>query len=117
VFVSTVGNTSGAGLLDLEMLVADTNTGTVCRIGRHRSWGKSNTQLDEPYWAEAHMVPSPSGTRAVFASDWGNGTTVDTYVVELPTYGSASTLSIGNVTVTEGSGGTRQATFTVTLVN
>ena len=117
VFVSTLGNTSGAGLLDLEMLVADTNTGTVCRIGRHRSWGKSNTHLDEPYWAEAHMVPSPSGTRAVFASDWGNGTTVDTYVVELPTYGSASTLSIGDVTVTEGSGGTRQTTFTVTLVD
>ena len=77
VFVSTFGNTSGAGLLDMEMLVADTNTGKVCRIGRHRSWGKANTNLAEPYWAEAHMVPSPSGTRAVFASDWGNGATVD----------------------------------------
>jgi hypothetical protein len=31
-------------------------------------------------------VPSPSGTRAVFASDWGNGGTVDTYVAELPSY-------------------------------
>jgi hypothetical protein len=36
---------------------------------------------------------------------------------ELPTYGSASMLSIGNVTVTEGSGGTGLATFTVTLLN
>jgi hypothetical protein len=86
VFVSTYGNTNGQGLLDLENLVADTNTGRVCRIGRHRSWGKDNTHLGESYWAEAHTVPSPSGTRAVFASDWGNGTTVDTYVVELPSY-------------------------------
>jgi hypothetical protein len=86
-FVSTFGKTSGAGLLDLEMLVANTVDGTVCRIGRHRSWGKSNTRLGEPYWAEVHAVPSPSGTRAVFASDWGNGATVDTYVVELPSDG------------------------------
>jgi hypothetical protein len=38
------------------------------------------------YGAETHTVPSPSGTRAVFASDWGNGTTVDTYVLELRSY-------------------------------
>jgi hypothetical protein len=38
------------------------------------------------YWAEAHTVPSPSGTRAVFASDWGGGSSVDSYVLELPSY-------------------------------
>lgn len=86
VFVSSFGDTSGAGLLDLEMLVANTVDGTVCRVGRHRSWGKANTMLAEPYWSEPHTVPSPSGTRAVFASDWGNGSTVDTYVLELPSY-------------------------------
>jgi len=86
VFVSTYGNTTGQGLLDLENLIANTNTGAVCRVGRHRSWGKGNTHLSEPYWAEAHTVPSPSGTRAAFASDWGNGTTVDTYILELPSY-------------------------------
>jgi hypothetical protein len=85
-FVSTYGATTGQGLLDLEMLIADTSTGAVCRVGRHRSWGKANTRLTEPYWAEAHTVPSPSGTRAAFASDWGNGATVDTYVLELPSY-------------------------------
>jgi len=85
-FVSTIGDTSGAGLLDLENVIADTNTGAFCRVGRHRSFGKENTHLGEPYWAEPHTVPSPSGTRAVFASDWGNGPTVDTYVVELPSY-------------------------------
>jgi hypothetical protein len=33
-------------------------------------------------------VISPSGTRLLFGSDWGNGPTVDTYVVELPSYKS-----------------------------
>jgi hypothetical protein len=86
VFVSTIGDHAGARALDDENLIADTNSGTVCRIGRHRSYGKDNTHLAEPYWAEPHTVPSPSGTRAVFASDWGNGATVDSYVVELPSY-------------------------------
>jgi hypothetical protein len=84
IFVSTVGDSSGKGLLDLENLVVDTNTRKVCRVGRHRSWSKANQVLG--YWAEAHTVPSPSGTRAVFASDWGGGTSVDSYVLELPAY-------------------------------
>jgi hypothetical protein len=92
IFVSTyfVGGFDGTGtaptpgLLDLENLIADTNTGKVCRVGRHRSWGKANAVLG--YWAEAHTVPSPTGTRAVFASDWGGGTSVDSYVLELPAY-------------------------------
>jgi hypothetical protein len=88
VFVSSYGDVTGKGLLDGEMVVANTNPGegVVCRVGRHRSWGKANTRLTVPYWAEAHTVPSPSGTRAAFASDWGNGSTVDTYVLELPSY-------------------------------
>ncbi|MBN2575659.1 MAG: hypothetical protein JXP73_13925 [Deltaproteobacteria bacterium] len=86
VVVSTFGDTSGKGLLDLEITIANTVTGAVCRAGRHRSWGKSNTKLAESYWAEAHAVPSPSGTRVLFASDWGNGATVDAYVLELPSY-------------------------------
>jgi hypothetical protein len=84
--VSTRGDVTGKGLLDLEITVANTVDGRVCRAGRHRSWGKANTHLAQPYWAESHTVPSPSGTRLLFASDWGNGATVDTYVVELPTY-------------------------------
>jgi len=86
VVVSTFGDTTGKGLLDLEITIANTVTGTVCRGGRHRSWGKSNTRLADSYWAEAHAVPSPSGTRILFASDWGNGATVDAYVLELPSY-------------------------------
>lgn len=77
---------TGQDLLDLELVYADTNTGRVCRLAHHRAWGKENTKLSEPYFAEAHAVPSPSGTRIAFASDWNNGDRVDTYVVELPTY-------------------------------
>lgn len=39
------------------------------------------------YWAEPHVNISPSGTRLIFGSDWGgNGSQVDTYIVELPSY-------------------------------
>lgn len=33
-----------------------------------------------------HVNMSPRGTRIIFTSDWNNGSTVDTYVVELPSY-------------------------------
>jgi hypothetical protein len=84
VFLSIVGNPSGAGVLDNEIVVADTNTGRVCRAAHHRSFGNNNTHLGNNYWAEPHVVTSPSGTRAIFGSDWGNGFSVDTYVLELP---------------------------------
>jgi hypothetical protein len=84
--VSTYGSTNGAGVLDREVLVADTVSGKVCRVGRHRSFAKNNTKLGQNYWAEAHAVPSPTGTRIAFGSDWGNGASVDTYVIELPSY-------------------------------
>jgi hypothetical protein len=82
--VSIVGNDfDGQALLDNELLLADTNTGEVCRIAHHRSHGNDGPQ---GYWAEPHVSISPLGTRVVFGSDWGGGETVDTYVVELPSY-------------------------------
>ena len=86
VFLSIVGDPTGQRVLDSELVLADTNGGTVCRIGHHRSYGGNNTRLADNYWAEPHVMASPSGTRALFASDWGNGSTVDTYVAELPGY-------------------------------
>lgn len=83
-YLSIVGNPAGKGVLDNEIVVANTGTGRVCRVAHDRTFGDGNTRLQHPYWAEPHAVPSPSGTRIVFASDWGNGPTVDTYVVELP---------------------------------
>ena len=69
-------------MLDQELVLADTNEGgTVCRIAHHRS------QEAQDYWGEPHVTGSPSGTRAVFGSDWGGGESVDTYVVELPLFG------------------------------
>ena len=82
VFLSIVGELDGAGVLDQELVLADTNEGgTVCRIAHHRS------QEAQDYWGEPHVTGSPSGTRAVFGSDWGGGESVDTYVVELPLFG------------------------------
>jgi hypothetical protein len=81
--VSVVGNPFETCLLCQELLLANADTGTVCRVAHHRSfagegrWG---------YFSEPHVVLSPNGTRLLFASDWGNGTSVDTYVVELPAY-------------------------------
>jgi hypothetical protein len=87
VFLSVQGGgNTGRELMDMELIIANSVTGAVCRAGRHRSFGKDNTQLGQSYWAEAHNTPSPSGTRILFASDWMGGSTVDSYVVELPTY-------------------------------
>ncbi len=86
VFVSIIGNPAGQKLLDNEVLLANVDTLEVCRLGHHRSFGKNNTRLATPYWAEPHVTGSPTGTRALFASDWGNGSSVDAYVFELPSY-------------------------------
>lgn len=81
VFVSIIGEGHGNSLLDQELLLANTNPGgAVCRIAHHRS------QEAQDYWGEPHVSGSPSGTRALFGSDWGGGSSVDTYVVELPSY-------------------------------
>jgi hypothetical protein len=88
--LSIVGNPSGGGVLDNEIVIADTNSGRVCRAAHHRSFGRNNTRLLDSYWAEPHALPSPSGTRVLFASDWGNQATVDTYVLELPVHSQLS---------------------------
>ena len=87
--VSVKGNLNGSGLLDSELLLVDTDpatnpSGEVCRIGHHRT-------ASDDYWAEPHPVLSPSGTRLLFGSSWGNtGVIVDSYVVELPSYTGGS---------------------------
>jgi hypothetical protein len=83
VAVSVVGDPRAPAVLHNELLLANVDTGAVCRVAHHRShagegrWG---------YWAEPHVVISPTGTRLLFGSDWGNGPAVDTYVAELPAY-------------------------------
>jgi len=86
VAISSVGKRRGIKPLDMELYLANTNPGQwqVCRVAHHRSWGKAGKK---GYWAEPHVVISPSGTRLLFGSDWENSGSVDTYVVELPAYG------------------------------
>jgi hypothetical protein len=84
VAASMVGNVSGQDVLDQEIVLANTDTGEVCRVAHHRSWAGEGGHFG--YWAEPHVVISPTATRILFGSDWGNGPTVDTYVVELPRY-------------------------------
>ncbi len=83
VAMSATGDQRGQDVLESEIVLANLNDGTVCRVGHHRS-----TSSDGPngYWAEPHVNISPSGTRMIFGSDWGTGNTVDTYVLELPSY-------------------------------
>ena len=79
-----MGDVAGQGVLDQELVLADTAPGgKVCRVAHHRSHGKDGPK---GYWAEPHAVPSPSGPRILFGSDWGGGASVDAYVVELPAY-------------------------------
>jgi hypothetical protein len=75
----------GQRVLENEVLLANTNAGgSVCRVAHTHTSGKSYSTLG--YWAEAHASISPSGTRIVFGSDWENSGSVDTYIVELPSY-------------------------------
>jgi hypothetical protein len=85
VAVSVVGAPAGQKLLDGELLLANIDTGAVCRVAHHRSYAGEGRW---GYFGEPHVVVSPTATRLLFGSDWGNGDTVDTYVVELPSYGA-----------------------------
>lgn len=76
----------GQSLLDQELVIARADQGNVevCRIGHHRS---DEDEFD--YWGEPHATISPTGTRVLFGSDWSgveDGQSVDSYVVELPSY-------------------------------
>lgn len=87
--VANWGQTEQAGqeVLDNELLLVDSSpNGQACRVAHHRSYGDGG---QFGYWSEPHVVISPSGTRLLFGSDWQGGSSVDTYVVELPSYTGA----------------------------
>ncbi|MGB0384773.1 MAG: hypothetical protein ACPGWR_08130 [Ardenticatenaceae bacterium] len=87
--VANGGQTAQAGqeVLDNELILADSSPGgEVCRVAHHRSFGDGG---QFGYWSEPHVVISPSGTRLLFGSDWQGGASVDSYVVELPSYTGA----------------------------
>jgi hypothetical protein len=91
VWTSIAGNDrNGLSLLDNEVLLTSLLDARVGRLAHHRSAVGINPQIPNDYWQEPHITASPSGTRAVFGSDWSVGLapaemhdTVETYVVEL----------------------------------
>ena len=72
--------------LQQEIILANVDTGNFCRLAHHRSFGYDADSSNQNYWAQPNVVISPSGTRILFPSDWYDGATVDTYVIELPAY-------------------------------
>jgi hypothetical protein len=72
--------------LEQEILLANVDTNQVCRVAHHRSFGYDANSSNQNYWAQPNVVISPSGTRILFPSDWYGGATIDTYVIELPSY-------------------------------
>jgi len=87
----------GQSLLDQELVIAKADEGNVkvCRIAHHRS---DENEFD--YWGEPHAVISPTGTRVLFASDWSgieDGQSIDSYVVELPSFQNITSTEPKNI--------------------
>jgi hypothetical protein len=59
VAVSAVGDPAGRRVLEQELLLANVDSGKVCRVGHHHSFAREGAW---DYWAEPHVVISPSGT-------------------------------------------------------
>ncbi len=82
-------NDRKAPALFSEIYLANTDpeNEVVCRLAQHRSFGKHAKQGGyPPYFGEPHATMSPSGTRIIFGSDWYDSGSVDSYVIELPSF-------------------------------
>lgn len=81
VVASVVGDVNVSAPLDQELVVANADTGEVCRVGRHRSAGGDGPN---GYQAEPHPVwhfRANGDVEVLFGSDWGGGSSVDSYVL------------------------------------
>lgn len=66
------------------MTPARSARGTLAPAARALRWLLPGNLLSlAAAFAEPHVVPSPTGTRAFFGSDWG-GASTDAFVLELP---------------------------------
>jgi len=83
VALGMVGFHTGQTLLDNEIVLANVDTGQVCRVAHARTFAGTTSAGSWGYWSETHVVISPTATRVLFGSDWMNGPSVDTYVVDL----------------------------------
>ena len=72
---------------EIYLVNTDPSNTEVCRVAHHRSTGKlSQSGQYNGYFGEPHVTISPSGTRLLFGSDWYDSGSVDSYVIELPSY-------------------------------
>jgi len=72
---------------EIYLVNTDPNNKVLCRLAHHRSYGKNANNGDySSYFGEPHVTISPSGTRLIFGSDWYDSGSVDSYVIELPSY-------------------------------
>jgi len=76
VAVGMVGAHTGQTVLDNEIVLANVDSGEVCRVAHARTFAGSTSEGRWGYWSETHVVLSPTGTRVLFASDWRGGPTV-----------------------------------------
>lgn len=81
--VGIVGSHTGQTLLDNEILLANFETGEVCRVAHARTFAGSMGGEPWGYWSETHVNLSPDGSRVAWGSDWMGGDRVDTYVAQL----------------------------------
>jgi hypothetical protein len=82
--IGNVGSGIGtAGVLDNEIVLANINTGTVCRVAHSRTCSGQCAGGNWKYWGETHPQISNDGYRILFNSDWENSNSVDMYVVDL----------------------------------
>lgn len=82
--------------LDQEVFLSNMEDGSTFRLAHHRSTGYWTNAPTNNYWAQPNVTISPSGTRILFNSDWGNAdpsnpsinpaANTDTYVIELPQF-------------------------------
>lgn len=87
---------TGVTMLDQEIVIANADTGVIRRVCRHRSTGYWTSAPVNNYWSQPNVTLSPSGTRILVQSDWGNANPMapvvdpnansDTYVITLPSY-------------------------------
>ena len=86
VFVSIVGDHRRPGRARQRAGDRGHRDRRVCRAAHHRSWGKNNRALGEPVLGRAARGRQPERHPCRLRQRLGRGPTVDTYVLELPSY-------------------------------
>ncbi len=80
--VSIVGESDVSGVLGGEVLIVDLGDDpTVVRLAHHRSTAADGAE--NAFFVRPYVSISPDGDQLLFSSDWENGTSSDTFVIDL----------------------------------